>query len=131
MRARTLAAGVALAASLAACGHGGGRGSADARVSSVAANPTVSADAHAAATLLGMCAKEHPTIGGTEACAAAAVPKATRKAVAKCLATVYAADVEHATAMGAKARARQAWTVFTTSSVPGYSGNLCLPASLR
>lgn len=131
MRARSLAAGAVLVASLAACGHGGSHSSADARVSSIAANPTFSADAHAAATLLDTCAKAHPTISGTKACVGNAVPKATRATVAKCLGTVYLADVEHATAHGAKARARQAWTVFTTSNVPGYSGNLCLPANLR
>lgn len=134
MRARTLAGAAALAATvlaLPACGHGGSHSSADARVSSIAANPTFSADARAAGTLLHNCARAHPTIGGTKSCVENAVPKATRKTVAKCLATVYAADVQHATAKGVKARAEQAWAIFTTSSVPGYSGNLCLPADFR
>lgn len=130
MRVRALAAGVVLAASMAACSSGS-HSSASAKVSSLAANPTVSSDVHAAGTLLRNCAKAHPTIVGTRACVAAAVPRSTRSTVAKCLGNVYVADVEHATAKGAKARAEQAWSVFTTSSIPGYSGNLCLPANLR
>lgn len=129
----TISAGIAVAAvaALAACSSGGSHSHAAAAASSIAANPTFSADAHAAAGILKGCAKAHPTIDGTKACVGAAVPKAQRAATVKCLATVYAADLEHTTVHGVKARAGQAWQVFTTSSIPGYSGNLCLPANLR